>query len=76
MGCDIAVDARMMAQLWGQGLMGNVLLPMLALRRLNPSAPSERCFFTAGFGGRLAHITLNTPKPMIRVHGKRIIQRL
>lgn len=33
-------------------------------------------FFAAGFGSRLVPITLNTPKPLVRVHGKRIIDGL
>ena len=33
-------------------------------------------FLAAGFGSRLVPITLNTPKPMIRVNGKRIIDGL
>ena len=30
----------------------------------------------AGFGSRMVPITLNTPKPLVRVHGKRIIDSL
>ena len=33
-------------------------------------------FIAAGFGSRLVPITFNTPKPLIRVHGVRIIDRL
>ncbi len=33
-------------------------------------------FFAAGFGSRLKPITLNTPKPLVRVNGKRIIEGL
>lgn len=33
-------------------------------------------FIAAGFGSRLVPITLNTPKPLIRVRGKRIIETL
>lgn len=33
-------------------------------------------FLAAGFGERLVPITLNTPKPLIRVNGKRIIDGL
>lgn len=33
-------------------------------------------FLAAGFGSRLVPITLNTPKPLVRVHGVRIIDRL
>ena len=30
----------------------------------------------AGFGSRMVPVTLNTPKPLIKVHGKRIIETL
>ena len=33
-------------------------------------------FIAAGFGSRLAPITFNTPKPLVRVQGKRIIDSL
>lgn len=33
-------------------------------------------FIAAGFGSRLVPITLNTPKPLVRVKGKRIIDSL
>ncbi len=33
-------------------------------------------FLAAGFGSRLVPITLNTPKPLVRVNGKRIIDGL
>lgn len=33
-------------------------------------------FMAAGFGSRLVPITLNTPKPLVRVNGKRIIDGL
>lgn len=33
-------------------------------------------FIAAGFGSRMVPITLNTPKPLVRVHGVRIIDHL
>lgn len=33
-------------------------------------------FFAAGFGSRMKPITINTPKPLVRVHNIRIIDRL
>lgn len=33
-------------------------------------------FIAAGFGSRMVPVTVNTPKPLVRVHGKRIIDGL
>ena len=33
-------------------------------------------FVAAGFGSRMVPITLNTPKPLVRVNGTRIIDTL
>ena len=43
---------------------------------LEPYRAKRAVFFAAGFGSRLLPITVNTPKPLVRVHGVRIIQRL
>ena len=43
---------------------------------LEPYRVKNACFLAAGFGSRLAPITLNTPKPLVRVHGIRIIDTL
>ena len=46
------------------------------LERLEPYRVRRAVFIAAGFGSRLVPITLNTPKPLVRVHGKRIIDGL
>lgn len=43
---------------------------------LEPYRVKRAIFIAAGFGTRLVPITLNTPKPLVRVHGVRIIDRL
>lgn len=43
---------------------------------LEPYRVKRAIFIAAGFGSRLVPITFNTPKPLIRVHGKRIIDGL
>ena len=43
---------------------------------LEPYRCKRAVFIAAGFGSRLAPITFNTPKPLVRVHGIRIIDRL
>ena len=46
------------------------------LESLEPYRVKNACFLAAGFGSRLVPITLNTPKPLVRVHGVRIIDTL
>ena len=46
------------------------------MRALEPYRAKKAIFIAAGFGTRLMPITLNTPKPLVRVHGIRIIDRL
>ena len=46
------------------------------LQSLEPYRVKRAIFLAAGFGSRLVPITLNTPKPLILVHGKRIIETL
>lgn len=46
------------------------------LEALEPYKVKRAIFLAAGFGSRMVPITLNTPKPLVRVHGKRIIETL
>ena len=46
------------------------------LAALEPYRAKRAVFIAAGFGSRLVPITFNTPKPLVRVHGERIIDRL
>lgn len=43
---------------------------------LEPYRAKRAIFIAAGFGSRMVPVTLNTPKPLVRVHGKRIIDTL
>ena len=43
---------------------------------LEPYRAKKAIFIAAGFGSRLVPVTLNTPKPLVRVNGKRIIDSL
>ena len=46
------------------------------LDALEPHRVRRAIFIAAGFGSRLVPVTLNTPKPLVRVNGKRIIDGL
>lgn len=43
---------------------------------LEPYRAKRAIFIAAGFGSRMVPITFNTPKPLVRVHGQRIIDGL
>ena len=43
---------------------------------LEPFRVRRAIFIAAGFGSRMVPITFNTPKPLVRVHGVRIIDHL
>ena len=43
---------------------------------LEPYTAKRAIFIAAGFGSRMVPITFNTPKPLVRVHGVRIIDHL
>ena len=43
---------------------------------LEPYRVKRAVLLAAGFGSRLLPVTVNTPKPLARVHGVRIIDRL
>ena len=43
---------------------------------LEPYRAKRAIFIASGFGSRLVPITFNTPKPLVRVHGQRIIDGL
>ena len=46
------------------------------LKKLEPYRVKRAIFLAAGFGSRLVPITLNTPKPLVLVNGKKIIETL
>ena len=52
------------------GITGN------GISALEPYRAKRAVFIAAGFGSRMVPITINTPKPLVRVHGVRIIDRL
>ena len=46
------------------------------IEALEPYRARRAVFIAAGFGTRLVPITFNTPKPLVRVHGQRLIDGL
>ncbi|MBR1646617.1 MAG: NTP transferase domain-containing protein [Selenomonadaceae bacterium] len=62
--------------LWERGLLRGETLTAEGLKILEPYRVRRAIFIVAGIGERLLPITLNTPKPLVKVHGVRIIDRL
>ncbi len=59
-----------------QGWVAEGTLTSAGLAALEPYRVRRAVFIAAGFGSRLVPITLNTPKPLVRVRGQRIIDSL
>ena len=55
---------------------GNYEVTLKGYEWLEPYRVKKAIFMAAGFGSRMVPVTLNTPKPLIQVHGKRIIETL
>lgn len=58
------------------GYVSNGAITNSGINALEPYRAKRAIFIAAGFGSRLVPITFNTPKPLVRVHGVRIIDRL
>lgn len=58
------------------GYVNNGIITNEGNNALDKYRARRAIFIAAGFGTRLVPVTLNTPKPLVRVHGIRIIDRL
>lgn len=67
---------RTMKELTEEGFVSDGTITNAGLAVLEPYRCKRAIFIAAGFGSRLVPITFNTPKPLVRVHGVRIIDHL
>ena len=67
---------KIVTELTQEGLIEDGSITKKGLKELEPYRVKRAVFLAAGFGSRLVPITLNTPKPLVRVKGKRIIDSL
>jgi len=67
---------KTLALLNESGLVENNTISGKGLKALEPYRVKRAIFIAAGFGSRMVPITLNTPKPLVRVKGVRIIDTL
>lgn len=75
-GMSPAVVRTVIEELSDAGYVFNGTVTSEGMQAMEPYKVKRAVFIAAGFGTRLVPITLNTPKPLVRVHGKRIIDGL
>ena len=75
---DISIGTvnRTVTELTEDGLLSDGTITPAGLAALEPYRVRRAVFIAAGFGSRMVPITLNTPKPLVRVNGRRIIDSL
>lgn len=67
---------KVMSSLCELGLVADGKITDKGYKALEPYRVKKAIFIAAGFGSRLVPITLNTPKPLVRVNGTRMIDTL
>ena len=67
---------KVVKELTTLGYISEGTITDLGVQALEPYRAKRAVFIAAGFGSRLVPVTLNTPKPLVRVFGKRIIDGL
>ena len=67
---------RIVKDLTERGFIHDGMITAAGREALEPYKAERAIFIAAGFGTRLVPITFNTPKPLVRVHGVRIIDHL
>ena len=75
-GHSLGTVNRILKELSELGYVENSTITNSGVNALEPYRAKRAIFIAAGFGTRLVPITFNTPKPLVRVHGVRIIDRL
>ena len=74
--CSLGTVNKLVKELTEMNYINEGVITQEGLNALEPYKAQRAIFIAAGFGSRLAPITFNTPKPLIRVHGTRIIDHL
>ena len=75
-GYSLGTINKVVNELNEAGLIKEGMITDKGIEALEPYRAKRAVFIAAGFGSRMVPITLNTPKPLVRVHGKRIIDSL
>ncbi|GHV10734.1 hypothetical protein FACS189491_00760 [Spirochaetia bacterium] len=76
LGLSVGTVNKVHTQLLDLGFLDGDVINARGTEALEPYRVKRAVFIAAGFGSRLVPITLNTPKPLVRVKGVRIIDTL
>ena len=72
-GYSLGTINRTVKELSEAGFVSEGTITPAGLTALEPYRVKRAVFIAAGFGSRLVPVTLNTPKPLVRVNGQRLI---
>lgn len=75
-GYGLGTINKVIKELTDNGYLDERIISAKGLEALEPYRVKRAIIIAAGFGSRMVPITLNTPKPLVRVHGKRIIDSI
>lgn len=75
-GMSLSTINRTLKELVEKGYVEDGMITNRGISAMEPYAVKRAVFIAAGFGSRLVPVTLNTPKPLVRVNGTRIIDTL
>ena len=75
-GMSLGFVNKTLSTLTAEGYIADRKITAKGQEALEPYRVKRAIFIAAGFGSRMVPITLNTPKPLVRVKGQRIIDSL
>lgn len=76
LGLSVETVKDIIKELTDDGLVEQCRVTEKGIEALEPYRVKRAVFLAAGFGSRMIPLTFNTPKPLIRVHGTRMIDTL
>lgn len=76
LGFSLGTVNQTAAALGQRGLLRDGRITEAGLAALEPYRVKRALILAAGFGSRLVPVTLTTPKPLVTIHGRRIIDSL
>ncbi len=76
LGFSIGTVNKLIKSLTESGWVADGKITSAGIEALEPYRVKRAIFLAAGFGSRMVPLTFNTPKPLVRVHGTRMIDTL